>query len=91
VTSHVVARVYRDGWASWWAEVWRPRDQNDPPLPPRRLIRDDEPLPPEGHVRVATALCGTRRGAVRKAKRMRERYLAGLHPTKDRPTAEIVA
>lgn len=44
--SYVVhIRIYREAFASWWTELWRPREQDDPPAPPKPLTA--EPFGPE--------------------------------------------
>lgn len=85
----LLTRVWRESFGYWWAELWRPRIDSDPPV----LFRAPTPAPPQplpvdGFVRVGLALKKTRRKARKETVRMAGRYAAGLHPQHDRTPVE---
>lgn len=67
-------RVYRGAFGSWWAEVWRPRQPDDPPPPPKPVCRP--PLGPNW-VRVSRTNRLTRRGAHKATRKLLARARAG--------------
>lgn len=86
-----IARVWRERRGQWWAELWVPRDASYPPTPFKPIECNDCPAGLPDHWRLGLRLRSTRRGAERAARKMKERVLAGKHPDRDKPLAEIVA
>lgn len=68
-----IAFVYQAGFLEWWAELFVEappgRAWND-----NRLLRASNPPRPDGMKREDLALCHTRWGARRAAKKLKQRY-----------------
>lgn len=91
MSDQAIARIYRTGFACWWAELWRERLPTDPSEPKLRLYEVNRPDPIAGYERIGVQFAESKWGATRKARRMKARYLEGRDPELDPPYVEIVA
>lgn len=89
--SEPIARVWSSHRFSWWAELWRPRTETDPPPIPFRSFDVDRAAPIDGYHRIGVQYAETKWGATRNARRMKARYHAGQHPQLNPPYVEEVS